>query len=90
MTKRKYVDVTVFWGNGGVVATVKIPIADWEEIRRGNEYTESTTYWYEGERFTACFHFNSPKKGGLRVTYNDGGVGFIGEISQAMIKGGEI
>jgi hypothetical protein len=28
--------------------------------------------------------------GGLRVTYNDGGVGFIGEISQATIKGGDI
>lgn len=90
MTKRKYVDVTVYWGGGGVVATVKIPIDDWEDIRSGNEYTESTTYWYEGKRFTACFDFNSPKTGGLRVTYNDGGEGFIGKISQATIKGGEI
>jgi hypothetical protein len=90
MTKSKYVDVTVDWADGVVVATVKIPIADWEEIRKGKKYVECTNYWYEGRRFTAGFHFNSPKKGGLRVTYNDGGEGFIGEISEAIIKGGEI
>lgn len=90
MTKRKYVDVTVYWGGGGVEATVKIPNADWEKIRRGKKYEECASYWYEGERFTACFHFNSPKKGDLYVTYNDGGEGFIGEISQAIIKGGDI
>jgi len=90
MTKRKYVDVTVYWGDGCVEATVKVPIADWEEIRKGDEYTECTNYWCEGKRFTACFHFNSPKKGGLLVTYDDGGEGFLGDISEATITGGEI
>jgi hypothetical protein len=90
MTKRKYVDVTVFWADGGVEATVKIPIVDWEKIRKGKKYTESTNYWYEGERFTAWFDFNSPKKGELYVTYDGGGEGFIGDISEAIIKGGEI
>ena len=70
--------------------TVKVPIADWEEIRKGDEYTECTNYWCEGKRFTACFHFNSPKKGGLLVTYDDGGEGFLGDISEATITGGEI
>jgi len=94
MTKRKYVDVTVSWGNDDCTPTAKISLAEWEDIRNGKKVSASTTYWYEGEKYDAYFEFNEGGRGNLRVSYAnanedwDGGEGFIGTIAEADILGG--
>jgi hypothetical protein len=88
MSKRKYVDVTVSWCYGDCRPTAKIPLADWDEVLKGNPVDASTTYGYEGKRYHAYFAFNYEGRGSLKVTYDDGGEGFIGDISDAEIVGG--
>lgn len=89
MTKRKYVDVTVSWCYGECCPTAKVTLAEWDAIRGGQEHAAVTSYWYEGKEFTALFAFNHNGKGSLRVSYDDGGEGFIGDIWEADIVGGE-
>lgn len=89
MTKRKYVDVNVSWCYGECSPTAKIPLSDWDAILRGKKKGAFAWYWYEGKRYGASFHFNHKGPGTLSVTYDDGGEGFIGRISEADIVGGE-
>lgn len=80
------VKVTVYWGNDDVEASIEIPSESWQEIKEGERWGGESTYSYEGEEFTADWHFNCDGKGTLRVTYDDGGEGFIGDISEAYIE----
>jgi len=87
----------VTWGNDDVEVTVKIPTADWEQIRQGAEYSRSAHYMYEGERFEAMFHFNSAGKGTLQVDYcpvdgdlTESSTGILGRIEDATILGGTL
>lgn len=89
-TKRKFVDVSVWWGNDECNPTAKVPLDEWEEIVDGAEVSAFAPYWYDGEKFTALFFFNCDGNyGRLEVTYDDGGQGFTGHIRDAVITGGE-
>lgn len=88
MTKRKYVDVNVSWCYGDCSPTAKLSLDEWQAILRGEEIGTDVRYGYEGKKYTAIFLFNVEGPGTLRVTYDDGGVGFEGRISEATITGG--
>lgn len=88
MSKRKYVDVNVSWCYGDCSPTAKVPLKSWEAILQGEKVSADASYWYEGERFFADFQFNHAGPGTLLVTYDDGGVGFDGNIEDAQIVGG--
>ena len=69
MSKRKYVDVSVWWGNCDECnPTAKVPLDEWERIVDGAEGFASAPYWYEGKTFTAGFRFNYDGRGTLKVT----------------------
>lgn len=57
----------------------------WERILPGQQVTRVEPYWYEGDRFTGIWGFNTNGYGSLVVTYDDGGQGFDGTLDQAFI-----
>lgn len=88
--KRRNVRVTAFWGSDDVAATVSLRRSVWSRIQRGETYEATSTYYYEGERFTAEWEFNANGPGTLVVGYDGGGVGFDGKIEHCVVdEGGE-
>ncbi len=88
MTKRKYVDVSVIWGNDDCNPTAKVSLSDWDSVCAGKEVTVETTYWYEGKRYSASFAFNHPKRGDLTVFGEDATEPYADGIEHALITGG--
>jgi len=70
------------------IRTTELTADEWGDVQNGVELHKSVLDWYEGEEFTYEFHFNSSMEQGstLVVTYDDCGVGFIGNISEAFIE----
>ena len=75
--------VEVSWGN----EKYKCPMADktWQRIVKGKSVRRVEYYQCEGKRYKADWLFNSDSFGSLVVNYEDGGVGFEGDLSSACI-----
>ena len=57
----------------------------WKRIVQGKAVRRIEPYWYEGKKYKGEWLFNSKEFGQLTVNYDDGGVGFEGELSEAII-----
>jgi hypothetical protein len=57
----------------------------WKRIVQGKAVRRVEPYWYEGKKYKGEWLFNSKGLGQLTVNYDDGGVGFEGELSDATI-----
>jgi hypothetical protein len=55
------------------------------QVRLGMPLSKEIVEPYEGEMFTYLFQFNVDPEYQLSVTYDDGGVGFLGSIDDAYI-----
>ena len=58
---RIYVELTAVWGNDDVDSTIKVSRRRWQQIQDGAEYSHSVCYCYEGERYSAYWHFAEGK-----------------------------
>lgn len=77
------VTVTVEWG----YELHHCPMAKrtWRRILKGAFVRRVEPYIYDAQRFTGEWHFNHNGFGTLLVTYDDSGVGFDGDLSEAII-----
>jgi len=77
------IEVDVSWGN----EQYKCPMAQktWQRIVKGNQVRRVEPYLYEGKKYKSEWLFNSRSFGSLVVTYDDGGVGFDGQLADALI-----
>lgn len=82
MTKRCVV-VNVEWGDD--LHACPMAMRTWRRIVKGEVVRRVEPYVYEGKRFVGEWHFNRDSFGALLVTYDDGGVGFDGSLSEATI-----
>ena len=55
-----------------------LPLERWLRIIGGEPWSTQKPYWYEGQRFTGDWSFDG--FGGLMVGYDDGGVGWEGNL----------
>ena len=77
------VEVCVSWGN----EQYKCPMSEktWHRIVKGKLVRRIEHYHYEGKKYKSEWLFNSESMSSLVVNYEDGGVGFDGVISDALI-----
>lgn len=80
------VTIGVMWGYD--MHELHLPFERWIRILGGEAWTIQEPYWHEGQRFTGCWAFNG--HGSLEVTYEDGGVGWKGELSAVDIIVGQM
>lgn len=73
------VHIGVEWGYD--MHDMEISFEQWIRILNGEEYTVSTPYFYEGERFTADWRFDINEQDQLYVGYDDGAVGWTGDLT---------
>ncbi len=57
---------------------LQISLEQWLRILSGEPWSTEEPYWYEGQRFTGRWAFDGRR--GLQVTYDDGGVGWEGDL----------
>lgn len=83
---RKLETINVSVEVGYELRTVSLTELEWKSVQAGEPLTKEIEDYYEGEKFTYEFHFNSEyyKGNSLVVTYDDGD-GFIGGIEDAYI-----
>lgn len=65
------------WGHG--MHELVLPFERWLRVLRGERWSVVEPYWYEGKRFTGDWSFDGV--GGLLVGYDDGGVGWAGNLA---------
>lgn len=70
------VELGVTWGYE--IHQLQISLEQWLRILGGEPWSTEEPYWYEGQRFTGRWAFDG--RHGLQVTYDDGGVGWEGEL----------
>jgi hypothetical protein len=70
------VKVGVIWGYE--MHELQITFERWIRVLDGEALTVEEPYWHEGKRFTGCWAFDGRQ--GLVVTYDDGGVGWEGDL----------
>ena len=58
-----------------------LPFRSWVDVLNGKILTKKSRYHYEGERFTGEWHFDASAEHQLRVSYDGGGVGWIGGLA---------
>ena len=78
------IEISVYWPDSwkSIVLTEK----EYQSIIDGNPLEkEGDGYTYEGEDFSDFWSFEGGLDGELEVTYDDGGVGFIGTLSECEI-----
>lgn len=85
---RASIEVSVEWGYDP--HSIFVPMRDWVEILGGGYYSDEEPYSYEGERLTAVWRINGTGADSLKITYDDGGIGFIGALAEASIRGPQI
>jgi hypothetical protein len=73
---------------GYELRTVELTAGEWSKVQLGEELHKTVQDFYEGSEFNYEFHFNSQMEpdSSLVVTYDDGGVGFVGDISDALFS----
>ncbi len=83
--KGKSVRVSVYWPDDWK-EIILLP-EDWETILKGETFADfGEGYSYEGEEFEDYWTFAGGIDGELRVTYGEGGEGFIGTLEDATIE----
>jgi hypothetical protein len=83
--KGKQVRISVYWPDDW--KEINLSPEEWEAVLAGEELCEcGQGYSYEGEEFQNTWHFAGGLEGELRVTYDDGGEGFIGTLEEAEIE----
>lgn len=77
--------LSVYWPDEW--KSIEIDSAEWRKIKRGKSYSDcGNGFSYEGEYLNDYWEFNEEFKGSLKVTYDDGGIGFEGTISECEIE----
>ncbi|MCZ2489275.1 hypothetical protein [Aquirufa antheringensis] len=77
--------VSVYWPDEW--KRIEIDSTEWRKIKRGKSYSNcGNGFSYEGENLNDYWEFNKEFKGSCTVTYDDGGVGFEGTISECEIE----
>lgn len=54
---RVYIELNAWWGNGDVGASIRLSRRRWKAIQEGAKYETSSTYWYEGKRYSSEWTF---------------------------------
>jgi antitoxin component YwqK of YwqJK toxin-antitoxin module len=79
------VKLSVYWPDDW--KSVILSKSEWEEILSGKSFSkDGEGYHYEGEKFSDWWSFQGGLDGGVEVTYDGGGVGFIGTLSDTEIR----
>jgi hypothetical protein len=75
--------ISVEWGN----EPHECPMSErtWKRIVQGKVVRRIESYWYEGKKYKGEWLFNLKEFGQLTVNYDDSGVGFEGELKEAII-----
>ena len=77
--------LSVYWPDEW--KSIEIDSSEWRKIKRGKSYSDcGNGFSYEGENLNDYWEFNEEFKGSCTVTYDDGGVGFEGTISECEIE----
>lgn len=80
----KMVVLSVYWPEEW--KSIEIGSSEWRKILRGKPYSDlGNGYSYDGVSFNDYWEFNEEYKGSCKVSYDDGGVGFEGNISECKI-----
>ena len=75
----------VSWGDE--MHDFKIGYARWRRIRAGHAVMVRSTGWYESKSFPCRWYFDLAAENSLEVCYgDDGGQGFLGQITDAHIE----
>jgi hypothetical protein len=72
-----HVTIGAEWGYA--MHELVMPLERWMRILRGERWSIEEPYWHEGQRFTGDWSFDGT--GGLVVSYDDGGVGWQGQLT---------
>lgn len=77
--------LSVYWPDAW--KSIEIDSLEWRKILRGKPYSDiGKGYSYDGIKFQDYWEFNEEFKGSCKVIFDDGGVGFEGNISECEIK----
>src|ERR1700752_4996458 len=76
------VRLAVEWGYE--LHEVTMSLEQWVRILRGESYSTSQPYYYEGQRFTANWCFDRHGWQELCVTYDDGADGWMGDFADIL------
>jgi hypothetical protein len=77
--------LSVYWPDEW--KSIEIDSSEWRKILRGKPYSDlGKGYSYDGINFQDYWEFNEEFNGSCTVTYDDGGVGFEGTISECEIE----
>ena len=80
----KNIKLSVYWPDDW--KSVILSMSEWEEILSGKEFSkDGEGYGYEGEEYFDLWWFEGGLDGDVEVTYDDGGTGFIGKLSDEEI-----
>lgn len=79
--------ISVEWGNE--LHNCSMSERTWRLILKGKAVKRVVPYWYEGKKYISEWFFNSNRFGELVVTYDEGGVSFDGNLSDALIQKNE-
>jgi hypothetical protein len=52
------VELTVWWGNDDVDASIQISQSQWEDIQNGEMFEDESVYFYEGREYHAQWVFD--------------------------------
>jgi hypothetical protein len=63
------VELTAWWGNDDVDASVQVTQTEWEAIKNGGQFSAECTYCLEGEEYTAYWSFDN---GHVTIDGDDG------------------
>ncbi len=81
----KSIKLSVYWPDDW--KSVILSMSEWEEILSGKEFTKGGEgYVYEGEAYSDVWWFEGGMDGEVEVTYDDGGTGFSGNLSDEEIN----
>lgn len=83
--KKKKVKISVYWPDDW--KSIILDEEQWQEILKGKPFSDSGEgYYYEGEKFSDYWEFGGGPDGKVYVTYDGGGVGFDGVLSDCEIE----
>lgn len=81
----KRVRLSVYWPDDW--KSVILELTEWNAIISGKEFSKSGEgYAYEGEEFSDFWWFEGGLDGRVEVSYDDGGTGFEGKLSDEEIE----
>jgi hypothetical protein len=51
------IEITAWWGNDDVDASLQVTQTEWEDIKNGGEFEDVSSYFYEGQEYLANWRF---------------------------------